>query len=53
MNAMGKAARVELAGTGVNVLTVCPGYVRTNFGNHYKDRADAKLVANLPHPGIP
>jgi short-subunit dehydrogenase len=31
MNAMGKAAGVELAGTGVNVLTVCPGYVRTNF----------------------
>ncbi len=31
MNAMGKAACVELAGTGVHVMTVCPGYVRTNF----------------------
>ena len=31
MNAMGKAANVELAGTGVHVITVCPGYVRTNF----------------------
>src|SRR5690348_16459552 len=28
MNAIGKAARVELAGAGINVLTVCPGYVQ-------------------------
>jgi mono/diheme cytochrome c family protein len=25
-------------------------YVRSNFGNHYKDRATAKQVAALPHP---
>ena len=31
MNAVGKAARVELAGSGISVLTVCPGYVRTDF----------------------
>jgi short-subunit dehydrogenase len=31
MNAIGKAARVELADAGVNVLTVCPGYVKTEF----------------------
>ena len=31
LNAIGKAARLELAGTGIHVLTVCPGYVRTNF----------------------
>ncbi|HLK31664.1 MAG TPA: SDR family NAD(P)-dependent oxidoreductase [Terriglobales bacterium] len=31
MNAIGKAARAELHGTGVHVLTVCPGYVKTNF----------------------
>lgn len=31
MNAIGKAARVELQGTGVHVLTVCPGYIATNF----------------------
>jgi short-subunit dehydrogenase len=31
MNAIGKAARVELQWTGVHVLTVCPGYIATNF----------------------
>jgi len=31
MNAMGKAARIELRTRGINVLTVCPGYVRTDF----------------------
>jgi short-subunit dehydrogenase len=31
MNAASKAARVELKGSGINVLTVCPGYVRTEF----------------------
>ncbi len=34
MNAIGKAARVELRGTGVHVLTVCPGYIATNFGKN-------------------
>jgi uncharacterized protein len=34
LNAIGKAARIELAGTGINVLTVCPGYVRTEFGEN-------------------
>jgi short-subunit dehydrogenase len=32
MNAIGKAARIELAGTGIQVTTVCPGYVKTAFG---------------------
>src|SRR5260370_3610539 len=31
MNAFGKAARVELESAGIHVLTVCPGYVRTDF----------------------
>jgi short-subunit dehydrogenase len=33
MNAIGKAARVELLCTGVHVMTVCPGYIGTNFGD--------------------
>lgn len=32
MNAIGKGARIELKKFGINVLTVCPGYVRTDFG---------------------
>jgi short-subunit dehydrogenase len=31
MNAMGKAAGLELKASGIHVLTVCPGFVRTNF----------------------
>jgi len=31
MNAVGKAARIELTSSGINVMTVCPGYVRTDF----------------------
>ena len=34
LNAIGKAARVELKKAGVHVLTVCPGYVRTAFGQN-------------------
>jgi len=34
MNALGKGARVELKRGNVNVLTVCPGYVSTEFGAH-------------------
>ncbi len=28
-------------------------YVRSHFGNRYKDRASAAKVAELPHPGKP
>jgi len=34
LNAIGKAARIELAKYHVNVLTVCPGYVRTDFAKN-------------------
>ena len=32
LNAAGKAARLELEADNIHVLTVCPGYVRTDFG---------------------
>ena len=34
LNAIGKAARVELKRDSIDVLTVCPGYVQTDFGTH-------------------
>jgi NAD(P)-dependent dehydrogenase (short-subunit alcohol dehydrogenase family) len=34
MNCIGRAARLELAPYGVHVNTVCPGYVKTDFGLH-------------------
>jgi short-subunit dehydrogenase len=34
VNAIGKGARVELKRDNINVLTVCPGYVANEFGQH-------------------
>lgn len=34
LNAIGKGARVELKHDNINVLSVCPGYVATDFGTH-------------------
>ncbi len=34
LNAIGKAAGIELKKDGVHVLTVCPGYVRTAFSEN-------------------
>lgn len=34
VNAIGKGARLELKRDQINVLTVCPGYVSTDFGEH-------------------
>jgi short-subunit dehydrogenase len=34
VNALGKGARLELKRDNINVLTVCPGYVSTEFGAH-------------------
>jgi short-subunit dehydrogenase len=45
MNAIGKAARVELAGTGVHVLTVCPGYIATDFGANAVKGKDAQRIS--------
>lgn len=34
LNAFSDGLRMELAGTGIQVLSVCPGYVGTDFGQH-------------------
>jgi short-subunit dehydrogenase len=44
MNAIGKAARVELKKEGIHVLTVCPGYVATAFGQNVIQGNEQKKV---------
>lgn len=44
MNAVGKAAGVELKKDNIHVLTVCPGYVRTAFGENAVRGAELKKV---------
>lgn len=34
LNALGKGARIELKRDNIHLLTVCPGYVRTDFGSN-------------------
>ena len=52
MNALGKAARIELMNSGINVMTVCPGYVRTEFGANAMRGANAKTVRPSQVRGI-
>jgi short-subunit dehydrogenase len=52
MNAIGKAARIELADAGINVLTVCPGYVKTGFAANAVRGAEAKRVRAASARGI-
>ena len=52
MNAFGKAAAVELRGSGVHVMTVCPGYVRTDFGANAIKGREAKTVRPSSIRGI-
>jgi len=44
LNALGKAARVELKNAAVHVMTVCPGYVRTSFGENATRGHELKKV---------
>lgn len=46
LNAMGNAARLELQGSGVHVMTVCPGYIATDFSkNAVKGEGAQRLSA--------
>src|SRR5271168_1852974 len=44
LNAIGKAAGVEMKKEGIHVLTVCPGYVRTDFGKNAVQGRELKKV---------
>jgi short-subunit dehydrogenase len=52
MNAIGKAARVELKTAGIHVLTVCPGYVRTAFGANAIRGKEVKSLRSSAQRGI-
>ncbi len=52
LNAIGKAARVELFDTGVHVMTVCPGFVRTDFSANTVKGADRRPLAKNIRKGI-
>lgn len=52
LNAMGKAARIELRKRNINVLTVCPGYVRTDFSANAVRGSDLKRVRPAAVRGI-
>jgi short-subunit dehydrogenase len=52
LNAIGKAAGVELKKDGIHVLTVCPGYVRTQFGKNVVVGNEQKKVRPASVRGI-
>lgn len=52
LNAIGKGARIELKSSGINVLTVCPGYVRTDFGANAVKGKEQKQVRPAGVRGI-
>jgi short-subunit dehydrogenase len=52
LNAIGKGAGVELKNTGIHVLTVCPGYVRTAFGQNVVRGKELKQVRPTSVRGI-
>jgi short-subunit dehydrogenase len=49
VNAIGKAARIELHRSHVNVLTVCPGFVRTDFAANMVMGEQQKRSGRKPH----
>jgi short-subunit dehydrogenase len=52
MNAIGKGARIELKSSGINVMTVCPGYVRTDFSANAVKGKEQKQVRPTRVRGI-
>lgn len=52
LNAVGKAANLELKKDNVHVLTVCPGYVRTAFGQNAVQGNEMKRVRPASVRGI-
>ncbi len=52
MNAIGKGANVELKNSGIHVMTVCPGYVRTDFSANVAKGREPKAIRPARQRGI-
>jgi len=52
LNAVGKGSRIELKKHGINVLTVCPGYVRTEFSANAVRRGEYKQLRPTTVRGV-
>ncbi len=45
LGALTDALRIELRGSGIHTITVCPGYVQTDFHRHAAGKPPARVVA--------
>jgi short-subunit dehydrogenase len=52
LNAFSHASRLELKGTGVSVVSVCPGYVQTAFGENAVKGSESRRVGGSTRHGI-
>jgi len=52
LNAFSHASRLELQGSGVSVVSVCPGYVQTAFGANAVKGSDSRRVGGSTRHGI-
>ncbi|MBI2682569.1 MAG: SDR family oxidoreductase [Acidobacteriales bacterium] len=53
LNALSKSARLELKSHGINVLTVCPGYIRTDFSVNAVKGSEIRRFGEQVRRGIP
>ncbi|MBV9434775.1 MAG: SDR family NAD(P)-dependent oxidoreductase [Acidobacteria bacterium] len=52
LNAVSEAARLELEPSGVRVMSVCPGRIKTNFGVNTVRGSEAKRLGDTFQQGI-
>ena len=52
LNAISEAARLELEPSGISVISVCPGRIRTNFGVNTVQGSVSKRLAENMQQGI-
>ena len=52
LNAFSEAARLELEPSGIRVISVCPGRIRTNFGMNTVQGAEGKRLGETVQQGI-